>query len=202
MPDVTLGELKDYLGVTDSLRDIRLRELVFYANDFVRVRTGRDWQSISRTEMYQGNGTDSLVLRNNPVQSLTSVTVDGVAIDLTTDRVIAINLAQGILYRTDGRVFGPQDAPFAPFQGGTGVFPHSRRYLITVVYTGGALTVPHSLHGATLEIAAYLWNASGGQVSATAAGLAVRLTEKDMDKIPTVKAALDLWVDPARGYLS
>ena len=52
---VTLQELKDHLGVQGTGRDARLELVRASWDDFIRDRTGRDWQQRTRTpEAHRG----------------------------------------------------------------------------------------------------------------------------------------------------
>ena len=200
MPDITLGELKEYIGIpaADTTRDRRVTTLANTANAYVRRRTGRAWGVETLTETYQGTGTRSLTLRRYPVTNLVSVTIGSWSVELTDDTIISCDKRQGILYRTDGLHWESGFYGEVPSRYDRR-FPDTHRYLISVVYAAG-LDVPDDLHGVTLEIAQFLWNASGGITGESGGGVRTSLSDKDLSKIPTVRDILESYEDPAKGY--
>lgn len=152
-PLVQPQDLCDYLGLTQNLENFnRLASVCEFASSWLLAKIGRDFEQTTRTDVLRGNGTKFLVLRNYPVASLTSITVqDGTlttTIDVTNNLEVDLEDAQnGIIVRTNGDKW-----PKQPYRN------------ITVVYVGGPTSVPDYLSGAALELAAYLYQTTGGRL--------------------------------------
>ena len=76
MAIVTLAEVKTYLKITDSSEDDFLTMLLADAVDVAQQYCRRRFEQATYTEYYSGTGTRMLVLRQRPVQSITSVYLD------------------------------------------------------------------------------------------------------------------------------
>ena len=122
VPIVSLVEAKNLLRhrAPDPSRDEELRDVIEAATVACEDHAGRRFRRTTVTETYDG-GDVALALRTTPVQSITSVTVNGSAI---TDYVP--NLASGLLYR------GTTTAPIA--------WPDGLQN-VTVVYVAGSPNV-------------------------------------------------------------
>lgn len=185
MADITLAQLRAHLRLPASTGeagdpiDLALLPLVDAANAFVVGATGRTWRVVDYTETLRGHGSPILSLPHYPIASVTSVVVEGSAIPATAYDLDARN---GILERVDGQDFGAG-------QGRN----------ITVTYKAGR-TPPSDLHLAALELAAFAYKASGGQMAVAADGVSVTLWKDAMAQLPLVRDALDRYTDPARGY--
>ena len=92
-PILSLAEAKRHLrlAATDISRDDDLRDVIETATVLCEDHTGRRYRPIVVTETYDG-GREAIALRCSPVQSVTSVTVDGEAV---TEYVLS---APGLLY--------------------------------------------------------------------------------------------------------
>ena len=82
----TLSDIRGYLGLEESFTsdDATLARLAMAASAWLKTAIGRDITSTIYDETYNGDGTQSLVLLNAPVQTVYSLTVDGVAITART----------------------------------------------------------------------------------------------------------------------
>jgi hypothetical protein len=183
--DITLTQLRAHLRLPASTGeagdpiDVALKPLVDGANAFVASATGRTWRVTDYTEVLRGHGSPMLSLPHYPIASVTSVVVDGETLDASAYDVDARN---GILERIDG----------TPFEAGRG-------RTIAVTYKAGRLP-PADLHLAALELAAFAYRASGGQMAVSADGVSVTLWKDAMGELPLVRDALARYADPARGY--
>lgn len=72
----TLADVKTFLGISDTSEDVKLTAMVSQADAAIKQYCGRQLESASRTEYYDGDGTAALLLRQRPVTSVTSVHVD------------------------------------------------------------------------------------------------------------------------------
>ena len=68
----SLSELKSYLWITDSSQDTILTIFLDSADDFVRSYIGREIESATYTEYFDGDGQREILMKNYPVTTLTS----------------------------------------------------------------------------------------------------------------------------------
>ena len=148
---ITLQEAKDYLGITGTDEDNFLEPIVNMVNDYVEKYVGRKLEATDYDkELYDGPGTNALVLRNFPIISVSEVLertdeVESATVEERTDEYDAgyyiLNADEGILYRD------------VPWTRGRGV--------IEVSYRAGYETIPNDLKWACLSMAEYLRNIYG-----------------------------------------
>ncbi len=95
---VTLADVKAYLGEDTTLLDQQLQELIAGASVALGREIGEPLEKTTYTdEAYDGDGSDTIMLRHWPVVALAAVSVDGetVTAECDVDTV-------GELYRADG----------------------------------------------------------------------------------------------------
>jgi hypothetical protein len=185
MANLNLGELKAHLLVVGDDQDTRLQIICNGVNSRIASATSRDWKQDTRIETYRGTGTDALCLRHWPIAQLLGLSVDGTEWDVDDEDVVSVNGQDGILYRTD------ED-----------VWPRSRKQNISVTYIGGPDVVPEDLRLAALEMAVFVFQASGGRksVDAGSSQISMQLVDQAMEKLPTVQRAIEDHADWMRGY--
>jgi uncharacterized phiE125 gp8 family phage protein len=81
----TLEHVKTYLRVEDVVDDAWLTQLIGSSSAWVKSETGRDILAADYTHTFRGDHEDGVTLPQYPVQSVTSVTVDGVALTKDVD---------------------------------------------------------------------------------------------------------------------
>lgn len=178
---ITGAELQSFLDIATGEEDAaRLTLFAEKAGEVVRAATGRTWAQSAQDEWHVGTGTEYLVLDHYPVVGdLTTLTVDGVVLDVADEDVVdVVTPSRGIVRRTDGLTFPV----------GTG------KRNVHVTYTGGPSAVPADLKAAALELAAWLYQTTGGRTGGSVDGLSSNLVElsgEGMIGLPTVRAALD-----------
>jgi hypothetical protein len=141
---VSLDEAKEYLAIQGSEEDEIVAAIVNGVSGTVSAYLGRELVQKTYTEYYNGNGTPSLILRNYPVVSITSIHEDSLrmwqsdaAVDVAGD--VQVNLSTGILTNWNNR--------YAWDRG---------RGNIKVVYVAGytiGVTMPHVIRMATKRLA-------------------------------------------------
>ena len=138
----TVDELKRYLNITSTTNDVLLFELVKAATAFLEDATRRTFSFKERIEDYLPLESDTaLMLKIFPVESITSVIIDGVTLASTTaSRDNYIVLDGGVLQRVDGGSF-----PKAPFK-------------TVVKYKAGFKAIPEDIRHAVKKIAAEQYN--------------------------------------------
>lgn len=140
LPVVGLADAKAHLNVTVTTYDAELRRFLDVATDLCESYTGRSLRRRTVTEALDG-GRSSLVLRQAPVLSVTSVVVDG-----TTMSDLAVDLPNGIVYTDDDE---------------SGIFTPGRQ-TITVTYVAGWAAPPADVQQAVLETLRHLWTTQRG----------------------------------------
>jgi len=143
---VSLAAVRAHLGITSTVTDERLREHLLLASEMCESYTRRTYRQTTVTELHDG-GTDTILLRRSPVQSVTSVTVSGglvAAADWTADLtgcLIRRNTSSGSAYWVGGN------------------------QNVSVVYVAGATSVPWKVRQACLELVRHLWDSQRGGYS-------------------------------------
>lgn len=142
--DLTSVEnVKQYLGLDagNTKDDALLARLVSAASSFFLRLTGCNFPSASQTETRSGDGGSVMLLRQRPVSSVSSVTIDGEAIPQRP------SLSDSGYVLTDYRE-GELTLVGYSFSRGVGN--------VTIVYTGGIAVVPGEVEQAVIELVA--WN--------------------------------------------
>lgn len=140
----TLEKVRAYLGLTDdSADDAPLAALIDAASEAIEHHCGRAFALAERTELHDGTGTDTLLLRARPVASVASVHDDpargfGPETALDPDRIV-IYPGEGVLKRVDG------------------VFTRGLRN-VRVVHTAGYATVPPAVEQAANVLVAHFFH--------------------------------------------
>lgn len=77
----TLADLKTELGITDSLSDARLERRIIAASAVIESHCQRRFRRTTVTETLIGYGSPTLFISRTPIESVTSLSIDGTAID-------------------------------------------------------------------------------------------------------------------------
>lgn len=122
----TLNDVKSWLGLTDGSDDVLLVRLITAASHFMQQFMGRDIVSTTyNDEVYHGNGSAMLTVRQFPIISIAGLSVDGVAIsDFSFD-------SRNVYLKV----------PLAIGMGN-----------VKITYTAGFATVPFMLQQAAIEL--------------------------------------------------
>lgn len=104
---ITLDDLKGELNIagTETAWDRRLNRLVGFVTSAIEDYCGRKFITRDDTMTLNGNGTD-LLLVDPPIQTITSLTVDGELLDAAEDYLVhadhgGIRLVDGALFTKD-----------------------------------------------------------------------------------------------------
>lgn len=146
---VNLEDAKLYLKLDDQADSTLLGYLLNSVSDMLNHATDRTLIADDLTEYYQGNDTDSIYLRNFPVNSTTETIEVYLDADRTYDAPTRIKAENLWIDSTMGRVV---------YLGST--FPVI--YGVKVVYNAGytRATVPYDLRLAALEALGVFWKRS------------------------------------------
>lgn len=169
----TVSVIKTQLGISGTSEDTKLTQLLTQADALIKKYIGQNVEQATYTEFYCGNGTQLLVLNQRPVQSITTIHLDGdgyfgdgsgafAAADLLTagedyvlnrdNNTATEKSLSGIVYRI-GTVW---DRPSARVAGLLSTVPGIAIGNIKVVYVAGYATVPSDLALACIQMVAML----------------------------------------------
>ena len=169
------GDVKDYLGVTNSTDDPLFARLAAAATAWIRSYLTRDVSLNSYVEQVDGTGARSISLKNYPILGVASVTTGqpGMALQTLTQGTDYIYSGRQIKFVTDLPPRGP----------GT----------IVVSYTAGYEAVPWDIQQAAITIAALYYKRKSrlGEVSKIVGGETISFSQKDVPD--DVKTSLDQW---------
>lgn len=133
----TLANLKSYLGITGVNLDAELTLLLAAASATAEQVMGRQVTPGARTERRHGNGRDMLQLRDEPILSVASLTIDGIPVlNADSNNGVGYLFDRSTLYLVGGQCFT------------------LGRLNVVVTYDAGYSTVPADLAHAVIEIAA------------------------------------------------
>ncbi len=162
---VTLDEFKEFIGVSGTNQDNLLTRILESANGLMEKETGRIFEKGERTDKFDGKGREELFLRNLPVVSITSVTVNDEA----------------------------QTAAYYEFDEETGEFWHKDKWdfptgrkNVKIVYQSGwlAAEAPEDLKQAIYSVASTIYKRKGtmGVVSESIGDYSVTFSENGFPK--------------------
>ena len=151
----TLVDVKQHLGITDASEDSFLEKLIDRSTSRIESHVNRKLKKRAFTELYDGPGTQHLLLNQFPITTVTSVNIDqgqdflaGTNIDLDA---LIIRAEEGLLS------FGGETGGGPGFD--TGIWIAGTRN-IKVVYTAGYDPIPDDLTHACVKLVAVEFNRS------------------------------------------
>jgi|GEM_PF-7049734 len=84
----TVANVKSYLGITTANQDTLIAQLIIRESAFVENWCGRKFTAVTNTnKRLNGTGTTRLVLPDNPILSVSALSLNGTAITLSTDAI-------------------------------------------------------------------------------------------------------------------
>ena len=174
-------ELASLIGRAD------LASTIAAASELIEAAVGRPLTRATVTEVHDGPGTPRLWLRRTPVASVTSVTVNGTALDNTGGAAWTLQAATGRL----SRGAGTDDPAFAaPWPRGAGN--------VSVVYSGGPDPVPERAKRACLALlkhAVDVVRRSGAYKGETIGDYSYTLADLSPEALP---ASVEVWLKGLR----
>jgi hypothetical protein len=133
----TAAAVQSYLGIPNTQDTSVISTLVTNASDFIQKYCARDFTTTGPyDEWYDGSGNDALFLRNFPVVSVTSVSINGVAVPPSTSPTVP------------GWFAGPYQVFYR-----LGIFCKGRMN-VEVNYSGGYASVPAAIAQACIDMVA------------------------------------------------
>ena len=137
----TLADTKSYLEITGTDSDDILAILISSASQFIKTETGYEWVETTYKEKIDGERTETLILTQKPIISVTSLVINGETIDSGN---YYIYNAAGMLKRQDVGIY---DVGYThSFRKGL-LFPRGQQN-IEVEYVAGYEDVPMDLQKA------------------------------------------------------
>jgi hypothetical protein len=152
---IALADLKALLGITDSANDSLLGNIIQRGSDAIARFCNRVFAQRTIQETLPGPGGQLLKLKFSPIVTLTSIALDGEAVD--PDTYVLTEPEVGIVFRESYWAY-------------TG---HSYDYAATYVHgynlpdTAGTDTLPHDIQQAALELCKGMWLARQRDPSVT-----------------------------------
>lgn len=141
----SVAAAKQWLGLQNASDDALLARLVAGASAWVQQYLNRTIALQTYTETYNGNGKTVLALQNTPIESVSSVTVDGIVIPARPGPTQAgFTFDESLLYLEGGSFTSPLALGCYRFTRG-----HQN---IVVTYAAGYAIVPWDLEQVTIEL--------------------------------------------------
>jgi hypothetical protein len=189
----TVAAAQAYLSTALATTADQLQTLITAISRWAMTFCSRDFRLTTYTEYRNGRGTDSMVLFQRPVQSVTSVQVDGQT----------IQAASGPPWQAGWRSDSDRVYLFPPFSFTRNKqntqFVYSAGYVTPGMFslnnTGPAVTLPEDLQQAVIEAVAerYKRRDSIGVITKTIAGELITFSQADLPKsaMPVFNAYVD-----------
>lgn len=134
----TLADVKTYSGASDTSTDAVISQLIENASAFIERFCNRIFAITAYSETRNGNNRPRMTLNNGPISTVTSVTIDSVAIVASSGPTVP------------GYTFDEHSVYLRP--GGT--YNTFRRDVqnVQVSYSAGFATVPYDVAQACIEL--------------------------------------------------
>jgi len=172
----TLADVQGIAGATTAAQDSIINGIIPRVSDFIHTRCRRKFPAQAFTETHDGNGKPDLRVRNPPIVTLTSITIDAVAQTLADLKVYSGS--------NEGKIYHSKS-----------LFSLGRRNII-VAYSGGFSTLPGEIMEVAIEMAWFRfqrWQRKLIGIAADEIGDGVRrYTEEDF--LPGHLERLNPWV--------
>ncbi len=140
---VSLAEAKTFLKISASSEDSVIEDFINRASIWANDYTGRRLKSRSNSDVYDGDGSDILLLRDYPLVSITDLRIDdgsySGAPPQTTSDDYTLNLPSGLIKLKNGVLF------VKGFQN------------VDITYTAGYTTAPETVKEAVLLYVGHLY---------------------------------------------
>lgn len=164
----TLGDVKEWLGLKTQDADPVLARLITATSAHIESWLSRPIATKTVTEKYSGNGGSAMQLRGYPIQSVSSVTVDGLA-------CTAFHFDEANLVRDDYGVFTRGQAN------------------VVVTYTAGYAAIPEEIAQCAVELVALRFK-ERDRIGLTTQALAQGNTSYAREEFPPhIKSLLQQW---------
>lgn len=139
---VSLGDMKDYLGITNDDFNSEIEHLIDAVSKYFNDFTNRKLKARDLTEYYDGDGLDVLYVDHYPINSITHLYIDT---DREYEAADEIDPDDYIIYDDMGKV-ALDDVVFS-----------EGKQSVKIEYNGGYATIPYHLENACKEQIAFLF---------------------------------------------
>ncbi|HMX42100.1 MAG TPA: phage head-tail connector protein [Elusimicrobiota bacterium] len=136
---VSLAEAKTFLKISASSEDSVIEDFINRASIWANDYTGRRLKSRSNSDVYDGDGSDILLLRDYPVNAVTLFQIVDEPVPLIIYEDFSLNAENGIIKTKNGRMI-------------TKGFQN-----VTITYTAGYSTPPETIKEAVLLYVGHLY---------------------------------------------
>ncbi len=140
---VSLAEAKTFLKISASSEDSVIEDFINRASIWANDYTGRRLKSRSNSDVYDGDGSDLLLLRDYPLVSIVDLRIDDGSYEgappQTTSEDYTLNLPSGLIKLKNGVLF------VKGFQN------------VDITYTAGYTTAPETVKEAVLLYVGHLY---------------------------------------------
>jgi len=192
----SLSDVKDELGISVTTYDTRIERIIQSINALIDSYCGRVlYYGTGIAESVSGFGGTRIVLSRTPIVSITSITMDGLALTATDYEIE--DAASGFVSRLSGWPWSAQcsDNIAGDPTGGT------EEREIDVVYVGGYVTaaqvvaplvrtLPYDLEDAAIQLAADRYRNPSSRIASERL-LSASVSYRDADIPPEVRSVLD-----------
>lgn len=169
----SLANVKEHLQIasTDTSKDAFLENLINRSYKVLEKYIGRQIKSRSYTEHYDGDGTDTLLVEQWPIISVTSLHDD---IDRKFESDSLIAAADYVIYGDNLGDYKIRLLGQGSFRFGYGPVFTDAVQNIKIVYTAGYATIPADIETASIIHVSHMFNKSAaeGHLSMSLGGLA------------------------------
>jgi uncharacterized phiE125 gp8 family phage protein len=180
----TLTDVKAYLRIADGAQDAVINYLIPKASAFLERQCSRIFASATYSETRNGNGADSMGLRQIPVTAVASVSVDGVSIPAAPDAV-----STGFVFDEDTLYIRRGNRGLSSPFGGVPLCFNRGIQNIALSYTAGYATIPDDLVQACVELVAWKMKKSS-RIDSKSETLAQQTVAYDMSDVPAGCASI------------
>lgn len=136
---VSLAEAKTFLKISASSEDSVIEDFINRASIWANDYTGRRLKSRSNSDVYDGDGSDILLLRDYPVNAVTLFQIVDEPVPLIIYEDFSLNAENGIIKTKNGRMI-------------TKGFQN-----VDITYTAGYTTAPETVKEAVLLYVGHLY---------------------------------------------
>ncbi len=176
----TLANAKQWIGITGSTDDAMLTRLVSASSDYITMWLGRDITLQTYNSYRDGIPGNIMVLRNYPVVSVSTVTIDGNVVPAAVYPSVGASPSPGFIF----------DNYSIMLVGGVYAFTRGFQN-VYFSYQAGYSTIPTEIEQAALELVALRYKERDriGMVSKAIGGETTTYSQKDIsDSIETTLA--------------
>lgn len=162
----SLDNVKQFMGLTGVTDDALLTRMISASSGFIEQWTNRDFGLGNYTDDMDGTGGNFIFASQRPVQSVSSLSIDGFTIPLST----GVN-SPGYYVTPDG--FGLRGYTFTRTRGARNV---------TVSYSAGYNTIPREIEQACIDLVSFKYRERDriGLASKGLAGETTAFVQTDM----------------------